>query len=210
MNNIMALQDTIEQLNNLDINEIDWSRIGVWPLAGRMFVWLLVIAAIIAGAYFGLIEEKYKNLNQHVAQETTLKQTFQQKALEAAKLEQYIELMARMEKDFEFLVSQLPEKTEVPGLLDDIDERGRNSGLDIVSIKLQPEVVSDVYVELPIEIIVNGTYHNFGTFISSVAGMSRIVTLHDYEITEADGQPSLQMTIRAKTYRYLSFDEGGQ
>jgi len=205
----MALQDTIEQLNNFDINDIDWSRIGVWPLAGRMFVWLLVIAAIIAGAYFGLLKDKYKDLDRHVAKEATLKQTFQQKALEAAKLEQYKNLMVRMEKDFEFLVSQLPEKTEVPGLLDDIDERGRNSGLNIVSIKLQPEVVSDVYVELPIEIIVKGSYHNFGTFVSSIAGMSRIVTLHDYVIT-GDSQSSLQMTIRAKTYRYLSFDEGGQ
>ncbi len=205
----MALQDTIEQLNNLDINEIDWSRIGVWPLAGRMFVWLLVIVAILAGAYFGLIKDKYKSLDSQVAQEATLKRTFQQRALEAAKLEQYKNLMARMEKDFEFLVSQLPEKTEVPGLLDDIDERGRNSGLNIVSIKLQPEVVSDVYVELPIEVIVTGTYHNFGTFISSIAGMSRIVTLHDYVINGGD-QSTLQMTVKAKTYRYLSFDEGGQ
>lgn len=114
----MALQDTIEQLNNLDINEIDWSRIGVWPLAGRAFVWILVIAAIIAGAYFGLIKDKYASLDRQIAEEVTLKQTFQQKALEAAKLDQYIELMARMEKDFEFLVSQLPEKTQVPGLLD--------------------------------------------------------------------------------------------
>lgn len=205
----MALQDTIEQLNNFDINDIDWSRIGVWPLAGRLFVWLLVIAAIIAGAYFGLLKDKYKALDRQVVKETTLKRTFQQKALEAAKLEQYKSLMVRMEKDFEFLVSQLPEKTEVPGLLDDIDERGRNSGLNIVSIKLQPEVVSDVYVELPIEIIVQGNYHNFGTFVSSVAGMSRIVTLHDYVIT-GDNQSSLRMIIKAKTYRYLSFDEGGQ
>ena len=204
----MALQDTIEQLNNLDINDIDWSRIGVWPLAGRMFVWLIVIAAIIAGAYFGLIKDKYTDLDREAAQEVTLKQTFQQKALEAAKLDQYKELMARMEKDFEFLVSQLPAKTEVPGLLDDIDEKGRNSGLEIISIKLQPESLGDVYVELPIEIIVKGTYHNFGTFISSIAGMSRIVTLHDYTVTQGEGS-ALQMVVLAKTYRYLSFDEGG-
>lgn len=205
----MALQDTIEQLNNFDVNDIDWSRIGVWPIAGRAFVWMLAIVAIIAGAYFGLIKDKYQSLDQQIVKERTLKQTFQQKALEAAKLDQYIELMSRMEKDFEFLVSQLPEKTEVPGLLDDIDEKGRNSGLDIISIKLQPESVGDVYVELPIEVIVKGTYHNFGTFISSVAGMSRIVTLHDYTITQTDSS-ALQMVVLAKTYRYLSFDEGGQ
>ncbi|MFT7490450.1 MAG: type IV pilus assembly protein PilO [Pseudohongiellaceae bacterium] len=205
----MALQDTIEQFNNLDINEIDWSRIGVWPLAGRAFVWIVAIAAIVAGAYFSLIKDNYTSLERQVAEEVTLKQTFQRKALEAARLDQYKELMARMEKDFEFLVSQLPEKTQVPGLLDDIDEKGRNSGLEIVSIKLQPESVGDVYVELPIEIVARGTYHNFGTFISSVAGMSRIVTLHDYTVTEVSGS-ALQMVVLAKTYRYLSFDEGGQ
>lgn len=205
----MALQDTMEQLNNFDINDIDWSRIGVWPFIGRLFVWLVVVAAIIAGAYFGLIKDKYASLDVQVAQEVTLKQTFQQKALQAAKLEQYKELMSRMEKDFEFLVSQLPEKTEVPGLLDDIDEKGRNSGLEIISIKLQPESVGDVYVELPIDIIVKGTYHNFGTFISSIAGMSRIVTLHDYSVTQGKGS-ALQMVVRAKTYRYLSLNEGGQ
>ena len=205
----MALQDTIEQLNNLDINEIDWSRIGVWPLAGRAIVWVMVIAAIIAGAYFGLIKDRYIILDQQIGEEVSLKRVFQQKALEAAKLDQYMQIMMRMEKDFEFLVSQLPEKTQVPGLLDDIDEKGRNSGLEIISIKLKPESVGDVYVELPIEIIVKGTYHNFGAFISSIAGMSRIVTLHDYTVTGVSGS-ALKMVILAKTYRYLSFDEGGQ
>lgn len=206
----MALQDTLDQLNNLDISDIDWSRIGVWPLAGRIFVWLVAIVAVLAAAYFFIIKDLYQELDRAVATESSLKQTFQQKAFQAATLEQYKELMAKMEKDFEFLVSQLPEKTQVPGLLDDIDEKGRESGLTIVSIKLQPESVGDVYVELPIEIIVKGSYHDFGTFISSIAGMSRIVTLHDFTIGQDSDQPALlQMTVDAKTYRYLSLDEGG-
>lgn len=207
----MALQDTLDQLNNLDVSDIDWSRIGVWPLAGRVFVWLVAAVAVLALAYFLFVKDLYKELDRSIASEATLKQTFQQKAFQAATLEQYKDLMARMEKDFEFLVSQLPEKTQVPGLLDDIDEKGRESGLTIVSIKLQPELVGDVYVELPIEIIVKGSYHDFGTFISSIAGMSRIVTLHDFTIAQDKGQPSLlQMAIDAKTYRYLSLGEEGE
>jgi type IV pilus assembly protein PilO len=206
----MALQDTLDQLNNLDISDIDWSRIGVWPLAGRLFVWLLAIAAILAGVYFLFVKELQVDLGRSVANEASLKKTFQEKAFQAATLEQYQDLMAKMEKDFEFLVSQLPEKTQVPGLLDDIDEKGRESGLNIVSIKLQPEVTGDVYVELPIEIIVTGSYHDMGTFISSVAGMSRIVTLHDFTIAQdKDSSSTLQMKISAKTYRYRSSDEGG-
>lgn len=206
----MALQDTLDQLNNLDISDIDWSRIGVWPLAGRIFVWLLAVSAVLIAAYFFIVKDLYQDLDRAVATEATLKQDFQTKAFQAATLEQYKELMAKMEKDFEFLVSQLPEKTQVPGLLDDIDEKGRDSGLTIVSIKLQPESVGDVYVELPIEIIVKGSYHDFGTFISSIAGMPRIVTLHDFTVGQDKDQPSLlQMKVQAKTYRYRSPEEGG-
>ena len=206
----MALQDTIEQLNNLDLSDIDWSRIGVWPFAGRAIIWLLAVVAILVGAYFVFVKDLHKELDMSIANEASLKKTFQEKAFQAATLTQYQELMAVMERDFEFLVSQLPEKTQVPGLLDDIDEKGRESGLEIGSIKLQPEVVGDVYVELPIEIIVEGSYHDFGTFISSIAGMSRIVTLHDYTISNHPDKPSvLEMQIDAKTYRYLSSDEEG-
>ncbi|MEO0442141.1 MAG: type 4a pilus biogenesis protein PilO [Pseudomonadota bacterium] len=206
----MALQDTLEQLNNLDINDIDFSRIGVWPLAGRILVWLLAVLAILVGTYFVFIKDLQVQLDREAVKEVSLKQNFQQKAFQAATLDQYIELMAKMEKDFVFLISQLPEKTQVPGLLDDIDEKGRESGLSIESIKLQPEVISDVYVELPIEIIVRGSYHDFGTFISSVAGMSRIVTLHDFTIEKDSDTPSLLvMVVEAKTYRYRSPEEGG-
>ena len=204
----MALKDTLDQINNLDINDIDWSRIGVWPLAGRMVVWIALVIAILIATYFFFVKDLQNRLDRSVATEALLKDTFQQKAYQAAMLEQYQELMATMEENFEFLVSQLPEKTQVPGLLDDIDEKGRDSGLTINSIKLLPEVVADVYVELPIQISVEGTYHDFGTFVSSISGMSRIVTLHDYSITKNKDNPAvLEMEVAAKTYRYKTEDD---
>ncbi|MFT7223292.1 MAG: type IV pilus assembly protein PilO [Cellvibrionaceae bacterium] len=206
----MALQDTLDQLNNLELSNIDWSKIGVWPLAGRVFVWSLTVVAVLLVTYIFLIKDLHDKLDRTAATEETLKQTFQQKAFQAATLDQYKQLMAKMERDFEFLVSQLPEKTQVPGLLDDIDEKGRDSGLEIDSIKLQSEVIGKVYVELPIEIVVKGSYHNFGTFVSSIAGMSRIVTLHNYEIfrDEKESPSILRMRISAKTYRYRSEEDG--
>lgn len=203
----MALQDTLDSLNNLDIGDLDWSRVGVWPVAGKAVLWIIVMAAIAGATYFFIIKDLNNDLKRVAAQESELRQTFQQKSFQASRLEQYRELMERMEQDFTFLVSQLPEKTQVPGLLDDIDEKGRESGLDIVSIKLQPEVKGDVYVELPIEVIVTGSYHDFGTFISNIAAMSRIVTLHDLTVQPLDGSKELRMTVVAKTYRYLSENE---
>jgi len=206
----MALQDTLDSVNNL--GELDWSRVGVWPFFGKLVLWLIAMAAIGVGTYFFFIKDLNKDLDRVKAQETQLRQTYQQKAFEASRLEEFRELMARMEQDFAFLVSQLPEKTQVPGLLDDIDEKGRDSGLDIISIKLQPEIKGNVYVELPIEVIVTGSYHDFGTFISNVAAMSRIVTLHDMTVEPFGQSGELRMSVVAKTYRYLSEEEqeGGE
>ena len=206
----MALQDTLDTVNNL--GELDWSRVGVWPFFGKLVLWLIAMAAIGVATYFFFIKDLNTDLQRVQAEETQLRQTFQARSFEASRLEQYRELMARMEQDFEFLVSQLPEKTQVPGLLDDIDEKGRDSGLDIVSIKLQPEVKGNVYVELPIEVIVTGSYHDFGTFISNVAAMSRIVTLHNMTVEPLGQSAELRMSVVAKTYRYLSEEEqeGGE
>lgn len=205
----MALQDTLDSINNLDLGDLDWSRVGVWPFFAKLILWLIAMAAIGGATYFFFIKELNTDLQRVKAQEAQLRQTFQQKSFQASRLEQYRELMARMEQDFAFLVSQLPEKTQVPGLLDDIDEKGRDSGLDIISIKLQPEVKGNVYVELPIEVIVTGSYHDFGTFISNVAAMSRIVTLHDMTIQPLGESSQLRMSVAAKTYRYLSEEELG-
>ncbi|MFT5117239.1 MAG: type IV pilus assembly protein PilO [Kiritimatiellia bacterium] len=203
----MSLQDTFEQINNFDINDIDWSRVGVWPLIGRMCVWLVAIVAVFVLVYFFFVKDLQGLLAGKVSEEQTLRSSFQGKAFQAATLDQQRKLMVQIEKDFEFLVAQLPKKTQVPGLLDDIDEKGRGSGLEIVSIKLLPEERGAFYITLPIEVIVVGSYHSMGSFVSGIAGMSRIVTLHDVNIRVGNDPSSLKMLIKAKTYRAL--DEGG-
>ena len=118
--------------------------------------------------------------------------------------------MVDLESRLEALIGQLPSDTEVPGLLEDVTETGLNSGLQIQSIALQSEVAHDYYVELPILIEATGGYHDFAGFVSGVAGLSRIVTLHDFTIdTDPDGQTLLSLSIIAKTYRYKAEQEGG-
>ncbi len=199
----MSIQDTIEQINNLDINDIDWSRVGVWPLMGRIAVWIIAAIAVLVVVYFFYIQAMQNSLKAEAQKEQTLKNSFQQKVFQAATLDQHVDLMQQMETDFEFLVAQLPKKTQVPGLLDDIDERGRESGLKILSIKLQSEQEGEFYVTLPIEIVVEGSYHNLGNFVSGIASMPRIVTLHDFAVSKGSNPSNLKMTITAKTYRSL-------
>lgn len=203
----MALQDTLDQLNDFDINDVDWTRMGVWPVAGKIFFCVLLLSIVIAASYFLFVKDLNLEHKRISNEEKTLKESFQGKAFKSANLEAYREQMTEMEKSFGALIRQLPSDTEVPGLIEDIDEKGITSGLQITSIDLQPEEKAEFYIELPISINVTGTYHDMGSFVSGVAGMPRIVTLHDYQIKRREDGDLLDMTILAKTYRYKDQDE---
>ena len=192
----------MEQLKNFNLSEVDWERVGVWPAPARIFLFIVAVVAIVAGAYFLVVKDKNMELAGAERKEVDLKSTFEKKAYEAANLEKYRLQMVEMQESFDALKKQLPKDTEVPGLLEDIDEKGIDSRLAIESITLKPEIATEFYVELPIEIKVAGGYHEFGAFVSGVAGMPRIVTLHDYSIKSGGKSSNLQMTIQAKTYRY--------
>lgn len=195
----------MEQMQNFDINDIDWERAGVWPAPARIFVALLAAIVIVAGAYYFIVKDKNTELERKRGEEKNLRETFEKKAFEAANLDRYRAQMVEMEESFGALVKQLPSSTEVPGLLDDIDERGVQSRLTINSITPQAEKATEFYVELPIKVVVTGGYHEFGTFVSGIAGMPRIVTLHDFSIKSAGGGNNLlTMDVLAKTYRYKS------
>ncbi|WP_024461349.1 type 4a pilus biogenesis protein PilO [Marinimicrobium sp. LS-A18] len=203
----MAFSDTLEQLKNFDVNDIDFERIGVWPLPGKIFVCVLLVVVVFALTYYLKVKDLNTQLDRVVAEETNLRQTFETKSFQAANLEEYRAQMVEMEKSFGALLSRLPSDTEVPGLLEDIDARGSESGLEINSIRLESEQQSEYYVELPISIDVEGGYHDLGTFVSGVAGMPRIVTLHNFTIARQQDSGTLTMQIGAKTYRYKSQDE---
>ena len=112
-----------------------------------------------------------------------------------------------MEATFGALLKQLPSDTEVPGLLEDITRTAIDNELVIESIDLQPERRTEFYVELPIDIVVEGDYHKIGSFVSGVANLSRIVTLHDFDVKPESSVNHLKMSILAKTYRYLDEEE---
>lgn len=190
-----------EQLQNFDINDIDFNRVGVWPIPAKVFLCLLASAALVAGCYFMLIKDKQLRLQSEQVKEENLRKDFQSKAHEAANLTAYREQMVKMEESFGALISRLPTDVEVPGLLEDIDDKGVESRISIERVDLKPEIASEVHYELPIDIRVTGGFHEFGSFVSGMAGMPRIVTLHDFSILRA-GDGRLTMKLLAKTYRY--------
>ena len=203
----MSFAESMEQLKNFDVNDIDFEKIGIWPVPAKIFVAVLLIAVVFAATYYVWIKDLNMQLDTIVQKEATLKETYKKKSFEAANLDAYRAQMVEMKSTFDSLLSRLPTDTEVPGLLEDIDTRGSESGLTINSIKLEAERTAEYYIELPISIDVEGGYHDLGGFVSGVAGMPRIVTLHDYSITRKKDSAELAMKISAKTYRYKSQEQ---
>jgi type IV pilus assembly protein PilO len=203
----MSLQDSMGKLSEIDFNEIDFEKIGVWPLPAKIFVCVLLVALVFAGIYYFKIRDLNMQLAGVEAKEQSLRQTYTSKSFEAANLEAYKAQMEEMKITFDSLLSRLPAKTEVPGLLEDIGTRGSESGLTINSVAIQPDVIAEYYIEVPIAIDVQGGYHDMGGFVSGVAGMPRIVTLHDFTIDTIKEGRGLNMKIGAKTYRYKSQEQ---
>ncbi|MCR9107012.1 MAG: type 4a pilus biogenesis protein PilO [Gammaproteobacteria bacterium] len=197
----MAFEDTLNSLRDFDINDTD--NIGNWPMAIKVIIWVILFIAILVGGYYLRIEEMQQQLAKEEKNEEKLRKEFEEKSFKAANLEAYRAQMVEMEESFGALVSQLPSDTEVPGLLEDITNKGLQNGLEIKSIDLQKEKAKEFYIELPIAISASGSYHDLGAFISGMASLPRIVTLHDFEITtkKKDGN-ALDLKITAKTYRY--------
>lgn len=195
----------LEELRSLDPRDP-----GRWPFAFRAGAVLLAfVAATIGLVYFFVWSEQRPELQQHEAEEQTLRQEFKTKHAKAVNLEVYKQQLKDIERSFGALLRQLPGKTEVPSLLVDISQTGLAAGLQEKLFQPEAEVKKDFYAEKPIKIRLTGSYHQFGEFVSGIAALPRIVTLDDISIKpdSKDAYDALSMELTAKTYRYLDEDE---
>ncbi len=199
----MAIEDTLKSLRDFDFADLDFENLGSWPAPVKVLAAIVLLIALLAVGYYYQVDSLQEKLNKERGNEAELRRDFERLSFEAANLEAYKRQMLEMEESFGALVSQLPSDTEVPGLLEDITNKGEQNGLAISKIDLLPEVPREFYIELPISIVAVGSYHDLGAFISGMAGLPRIVTLHDFNIESSGANTSqLQMNIVAKTYRY--------
>lgn len=200
----MSLSDSLDSLRKVDLADLDVNNLGSWPAAVKVITCVLLLILVLVLGYNFHLKDLQAQLDTKRAEEASLKQQFADKAFKAANLEAYKEQMKEMETSFGALLRQLPGDTEVPGLLEDITRTGLGSGLEFEEIKLLPESAQQFYIELPIQISVVGGYHDLATFVSGVAGLPRIVTLHDFDLAPVSpqGAPKLRLSILAKTYRY--------
>jgi len=203
--------DIIESLKNFNPDDLnDLNQVGSWPIAVKVIIWLIAFAAAIAAGYFAHITNLQAELAKTQKTEIELRVDYESKFFEAAHLEAYKKQQIEMEEAFKVILAQLPGETEIPGLIEDITLVGLQNGLTFSSIDLLQEVSHEFYIEKPIRIQVSGSYHDLGSFVSDVADLSRIVTLHNFSISPTGGRRGnagpnggiLSMEILAKTYRY--------
>ena len=176
---------------------------------GFVLVWIVIIflAVAIGGTYYFVYKDQMPRLERAQLEEVTLKQGFEQKQRKAANFDAYKRQLDEIESSFGTMLRQLPGKTEVPSLLVDISQTGLAAGLEEELFQPVGEVRKEFYAELPIRIRLVGSYHELGKFVSDIAALPRIVTLHDIDITQIKDSSDLTLKVTAKTYRYLEDDE---
>lgn len=205
---------TLDDLNKKfqELQNLDPKNIGSWPLFARILTLVVVFIVVVGAGYWFLIRDQQAQLADDAKKEITLKQEFEQKAAKAANLEIYKKQLEEMTKSFGTMLRQLPGQTEIPSLLQDISQTAQVDGLKQDLFQPENEVRKDFYAEKPIRIVVEGDYHEFGKFVSDVAALPRIVTVHDIDIRPQAGDSkgeNLIMTLTAKTYRYLEDAQSG-
>ena len=194
---------------DIDLNNLDFSNIGSWPVAVKGVLIAVVAVGVLALGYFLDIQAQQENLDRITNEEKRLKEDFEFKQAKAANLEAYKAQMVEMEDSFGAMIRQLPSKTEVEDLLIDISQTGLASGIEFQLFKPLAEKHIEFYAELPITLKMTGTYHQFGEFASGIAALPRIVTLENISITggKKGKKSNLTMNVTAKTYRYLDESE---
>jgi type IV pilus assembly protein PilO len=200
-----------------DLQSLDRNNIGGWPKSVKVFFTGLLLALIVLGGWYFFVSDQQDQLQAAVGKEDQLKKEFSDKQAKAVNLEALQQQLDEMQDMLRQLLRQLPSKTEMPELLIDVSQTALSAGLETELFQPGPESPKDFYAEKPIQLRMVGTYHQFGTFISGVASLPRVVilTMHDVSLTPKNKDPKggaaangllvLQGTV--KTYRYLDEDE---
>lgn len=209
-------------LSEINLSDFDLREAGDWPLAGKLVLVVLVLAAVLGAGYYFFTSDQLEELDRVAREEQQLRQEFIEKQRVAANLEAFRAQLKQMEADLEVMLRQLPTGTEMPELLENVSDTGKKNGLEFELFKPESEQPRDFYAAKPITIKARGTYHQFGAFVSGVAALPRIVTLENATLTSstaaaakgarggakaADNSGSLSIQATLQTYRYM--EEGG-
>ncbi len=210
----MDIGQAFSDLQNLEASDL--KQIGSAPTGVKATVLALGLAAIVGCGIWFLVKPMFLDIDRIAAKESELKTLFDSTQAKAANREAYVEQLTEMKRTFNVMLRQLPNKTDIESLLIDLSQTSVAAGLEVEFFKPEKEIAREFYVEYPIRISVTGNYHQFGNFVSGLAALPRIVTLHNIAITPGAAKQNnnnskaaqkLKMDLTATTYRYLEDDE---
>lgn len=193
-----------------DFRNIDLNNVGNLPVPVKLVLLVVIFVVLVFLGYWLLWSDQIEEWDQAVVKEQELRDTFLIKKSQAVKIDAYRQQMVDIEKTFGALLKQLPDKSQMDGLLTDINQAGLGRGLEFELFKPGAEVIADFYAEMPIQVKVKGTYHDIGAFATDVSKLSRIVTLNNLNIMPMNKDAKdglLSMEAVAQTYRYLDASE---
>lgn len=199
----MNFREALDELQSLDPNNV-----GAWPSFVYIAACIIVTAVIVVGSYYYLVTPNLELLEREKRTEISLKQDFEKKQRRAANLDAYRAQLEEMERSFGSMLRQLPSKSEVANLLNDISQTRVAAGLEEQLFRPENERPRDFYAILPNRIVVTGTYHEIAEFVSRVAALPRIVTVNDVKLSAEANSNDLRMEAIITTYRYLDETEG--
>ncbi|WP_273703782.1 type 4a pilus biogenesis protein PilO [Candidatus Accumulibacter vicinus] len=188
-----------------DFQDLNPKDVGTWPLAPRVTILLALFLLILLGGWWFFWDEQLVSLENKQQTELKLRDEFVAKKKLAVNLDLYVQRLNEIDRSFGALLKQLPNKSEVEALLVEINQAGMGRGLQFELFKPGAEQVKDFYAELPINVRLTGSYHDFGAFAGDIGKLSRIVTLNNIAI--AQGKDGLVMDAITKTFRYLDEEE---
>ena len=189
---------------------------GMWPLIPRILILVALFVVLLLASWWLGWRVQFEDLDNMEQEEAKFKDEWLNKKKQAVNLDEHRKQLAEIDRSFGVLLKQLPNRSEMEGLLVDINQAGLGRGLQFELFKPGTETMKDFYAELPITIKLTGTYHDLGAFAGDVAKMPRIVTLNDIDVTEfvKDAKDTrektagmLSLSTTAKTFRYLDEEE---
>ena len=204
----MNAADWLMNLRSIDLRELDFASVGAWSSRRKTAVALLWLSLLLVLGYLLFLLSSTTRLQQQAEAQVALKTAFESRVAQVANLDAYVIQLHDLEAAFSAMLKQLPTQAQVPGLLDQVSQLGKANGLVIERIQWLPEVLQPFYAELPLQMTLAGGYHELGLFVSAMASLPRIVTLHDFALAPLNGtgDGQLRMTLLARTYR--THDQG--
>jgi len=184
-----------------------FEKVGNISKVHRILICVATFIVITGSFVYFLYLPKFEKLDQLNSDYKNLEKMLASAKKNAAQVNKYREEMKMAEAQYKIAMKALPDKKEIPSLLTNISESGKEAGLEFLLFQPESEINKDFYAEIPVSIKVAGNYHNVGLFFDNVSRLYRIVNIKNIVMTTPKEGNMLNTSCTAVTYRFVELEE---